>query len=55
MGSEAKLVSEISDGQFENEDNEFIVSDLTKVDHFFIVGIGILPFVIASIWYSVAF
>jgi hypothetical protein len=53
MDSEAKLLSEISDGQFES--NEFIVSDLTKVHHFFIVGIGIVPFVIASIWYSVVF
>ncbi|MFS0647027.1 hypothetical protein [Siminovitchia sp. 179-K 8D1 HS] len=52
MSIAKKNLFEISDEQIENE---YIVSDLTKFHHLLTIGIGILPFVIASIWYSITY
>lgn len=41
-----------SDEQFEDE---YIVNDVTKFHHLLMVSIGILPIVIASIWYSITY
>lgn len=43
---------EITNEQFEDE---FVVKDISKLDHWLLVGIGVLPFVIASIWHYVTF
>lgn len=50
MALEEKDFYEITSEQFENED---IVNDITKPDHWLLVCIGILPFVIATIWNSI--
>lgn len=36
----------------ETIEKEYIVSDLTKMDYYLILAIGIVPFVIATIWFS---
>ena len=36
----------------ETIEKEYIVSDLTKLDYYLIISIGIIPFVIATIWSS---
>lgn len=30
---------------------EHLVSDVTKIDHWLIIIVGIVPFIISSIWY----
>ena len=52
MNAAEKPLFEVSDEEFEND---YIVNDLTKFHHLLTVGIGILPLVIASIWYSIAY
>jgi len=48
MDSEEKKFFEVTEEQFENE---YMVKDITKVDHWLLLCIGLLPFVIATIWY----
>ncbi len=52
MITEEKEFLEVTDEKFEDE---YIVSDITKVDHYLLVLIGVVPFLIATIWYFVSF
>lgn len=52
MTSHEKDFFEASEEKLENE---YMVTGMNKTDYFLLVGIGILPFVIASIWYNIVF
>lgn len=52
MSSEEKEFLEITEEKIESE---YVVSDITKVDHWLMFGIGIFPFLIATIWYVIGY
>lgn len=52
MSSEEKEFLEITEEKIESE---YVVNDITKVDHWLMFGIGIFPFLIATIWYVIGY
>ncbi|WP_186306629.1 hypothetical protein [Siminovitchia fortis] len=36
-------------------EEEYVVNDMRKIDHWLLFGIGILPLLVSSIWYYMVY